>query len=144
VRTGGLCVVFRRLYSDQGSTIGVVARRAAGVAADEELVVHGDGLQVRDVVFVADAVAHLRAAKALLRGAPGAGLADVCTGRPTTVLDLAAGVGRATGRMPRLRHVAARTGDIRHSLGDPGLAAATLGLRAATMLDDGLRATIAP
>lgn len=121
---------------------GVVARFAHGVAAGEALSIHGDGLQVRDLVYVGDAVAHLLAAMALLRRTPQAGVANVCTGVPTTVVGLATVVGRVVGHRPVLRHAAARAGDIRHSLGDPSHAVATLGLRATTTLEDGLCATL--
>jgi UDP-glucose 4-epimerase len=58
------------------------------------------------------------------------------------VLELAETLGRAARRTPRIAFGPARPGDIRHSLGDGTAAAALLGVRAATRLEDGLAATL--
>jgi len=121
---------------------GVVSVFAARLARGETLGMHGDGRQTRDFVFVADAVAHLRAAMARLRGRRGAEVLNVCSGRAVSVLDLAALIGRLMGCVPRLEHGPARPGDIRHSRGDPAAAVAALGLAAATPLEEGLAATL--
>ncbi len=119
---------------------GVVSIFAARLARAAPLLVHGDGGQARDFVFVGDAVAHLLAAMRRLEAAaaPAAEICNVCTGRATTVLELAALLGRLTGNAPQVAHGPARPGDIRHSLGDPARAIAMLGVAAATRLADGL------
>lgn len=122
---------------------GVISIFAALAAADRPITVHGDGLQLRDFVYVGDVVAHLHAAMRHLAAAPGRHVLNVCTGRATSVLELAQALGRLHGRAPRISHGPARTGDIRRSLGDPARAVATLGLRAGIVLEDGLARTLA-
>jgi UDP-glucose 4-epimerase len=122
---------------------GVVSIFAAKLAAGAPLAIHGEGTQTRDLVFVADAVAHLLAAMRRLAEVGGAEVLNVCTGRGISVLELAQVLARLHGRPPRLLHGPARAGDIAHSLGDPAAAIASLGLHAATPLADGLAATLA-
>jgi len=121
---------------------GVISIFAARIAAGQPLTLHGDGLQTRDFVYVADVVRHLVAGMAALRAAPQAGVLNVCTGRATSVLALAEALARLDGRPLELRHGPARAGDIRASLGSPAAATAMLGLRAETTLEEGLRATV--
>lgn len=122
---------------------GVVSIFAGRLAGGEGVMVHGEGNQTRDFVFVADVVAHLLAAMRHLRAAPGAMVLNVCTGRASSVLDLAATLGRLFGRTPAIAHGPARPGDIARSLGDPARATAALGVAAVTRLEDGLAATLA-
>ena len=53
---------------------------------------------------------------------------NVCTGEATSVLELAHFIGKLAGKHPNVNHIPARTGDIRHSLGDPTNMRAVLGL----------------
>jgi UDP-glucose 4-epimerase len=122
---------------------GVISIFAALVAADRTVTVHGDGEQLRDFVYVADVVAHLRASMRHLARQPDCAVLNVCTGRATSVLALAAALGRLHGRTPRIAHGPVRPGDIRRSLGDPSRAIATLGVHADTTLEDGLARTLA-
>lgn len=121
---------------------GVVSIFAARLARGEGLVLHGDGRQTRDFVFVADVVAHLMAAMAHLRAAGGATVLNVCTGRASSVQDLARSLGALFGAAPALSHGPARPGDIARSLGSPARATATLGVAAATPLPAGLAALL--
>jgi UDP-glucose 4-epimerase len=121
---------------------GVISIFAARIAAGQGVTVHGDGGQTRDFVYVADVVAHLLAGMELLQDAPQAAVVNVCTGRATSVLQLARTLGAASGRAARIAHGPARAGDIRTSLGDPRAATALLGVVARTTLEDGLRATL--
>ncbi|HEY0418078.1 MAG TPA: NAD-dependent epimerase/dehydratase family protein [Acetobacteraceae bacterium] len=122
---------------------GVISIFARKVATGQPVTVHGDGLQSRDFVFVADVVAHFRAAMRHIESRPAALVLNVCTGRATTVLDLARTLGRIQGRTPEIVHGPTRPGDIRLSLGDPSAAIATLGLQARTRLEEGLTETLA-
>jgi len=119
---------------------GVIAIFADRVAENREITVNGDGGQVRDFVYVADVVRHLVAA---MDGKPdGSRVYNVCTGRPTTVLELARIISELGGARPRIIHGPARIGDIRTSLGDPRLAAQSFGFTARTPVTEGLRATL--
>jgi UDP-glucose 4-epimerase len=67
---------------------------------------------------------------------------NVCTGRGTSIMELARLLGDIEGRKPHIVRGAPRPGDIRHSIGDPSLAVAMLGISAVTELRDGLIGTI--
>lgn len=115
---------------------GVISRFLAQARSGGPITIFGDGLQTRDFVHVDDVV------RAMLLAEAGAGLdapvVNVCSGIPTTVNDLAAAVGRATGRAFAIAHLEPRAGDIRRSVGDPGLAARKLRWRPEIGLEDGL------
>nr|MDA8253314.1 NAD-dependent epimerase/dehydratase family protein [Rhodospirillales bacterium] len=119
---------------------GVVSIFAARLARGLPVTLHGDGTQTRDFVHVGDVVAHLRAAMALLAREGGSGVLNVCTGRETSVRDLAATLGAVFGVAPEITHGPARAGDIARSLGDPARATAALGVAAGTRLEAGLAA----
>ncbi len=123
---------------------GVISIFADAIAAGRPITLHGDGSQTRDFVFVADVVAHLMAGMRHLGEHPGAHVLNVCTGRETSVRDLALAIGAASRREPDMRLGPARAGDIGRSIGSPALATATLGLRAGTSLAEGLAMTLAP
>lgn len=122
---------------------GVISIFARLVAHGEQVCVHGDGLQMRDFVYVRDVVAHFRAAMRRLVAEQGCDVVNVCTGRGTSVLELTAILGRIHGRLPRVVHGPMRNGDIRQSLGDPARAIALLHVTAPTALVDGLSHTLA-
>lgn len=122
---------------------GVISIFASAIGAGQPVTLHGDGSQTRDFVFVADVVKHLVVGMQYLADRPGAYVLNVCTGRETSVRDLAEAIGIATQRQPVLRSGPARPGDIAQSVGSPRLAAATLGLHERTSLVDGLAATLA-
>jgi len=68
---------------------------------------------------------------------------NVCTGQPTSILNLASIIADLCGTSLTLRHQPARAGEIRHSLGQPALARQRLATSAATTLRDGLAETLA-
>ncbi|MDN3567668.1 NAD-dependent epimerase/dehydratase family protein [Paeniroseomonas aquatica] len=120
---------------------GVISIFAARIAAGLPLTLHGDGQQTRDFVYVEDVVRHLLAGMAVLQEAPQAVVLNVCTGRATSILDLARTLARLDGRPLAMSFGQARAGDIRASLGHPGKATAMLGVRATKSLEAGLRVT---
>ena len=124
-------------HSPYSGVISIFARRVAEGAG---IVVHGDGAQTRDFVFVADVVNHLRAAmdKVSAPGAAEAYVFNVCTGRETSIAALASTLGELNGREPALTHAPARAGDIARSVGSPETAQAVLGVRADVGLREGL------
>jgi UDP-glucose 4-epimerase len=122
---------------------GVISIFAQLVGIGAPLTMNDDGLQVRDFIYVHDVVTHFRAAMQRLKDAPGCDVLNVCTGRGTTIMDLALILGEIHGRVPRINHGPARPGDIRQSVGDPARAVTTLGVSARTALVDGLSVTLA-
>ncbi len=121
---------------------GVISIFADRIARGAPVSVHGDGGQTRDFVFVADVVAHLVGAMAYLGRVPGAWACNVCTGRETSVLELAQTLAELSGRPAQIGHGPARAGDIRRSVGSPARAKTLLGISAGTSLARGLASTL--
>ncbi len=134
--------VFGPRQDPQSPYSGVISIFAKRVACGQPVVVHGDGEQTRDFIFVADVVQHLAAAMAVLASSPAALVCNVCTGRAVSVLALAHALAETTGQPLHLQHQPGRCGDIRHSRGDATLARQVLGAAATTTLEAGLAATL--
>ena len=79
----------------------------------------------------------------LARAGTDAPVFNVCTGRSTTIRDLAAAVAGVLGIAPEIAYGPPRAGEIRTSLGDPSAARRELGFAAETELRDGLARTLA-
>jgi UDP-glucose 4-epimerase len=121
---------------------GVISIFAARIAKGLSLTLHGDGRQTRDFVYVDDVVRHLVAGMGVLHATRRAEVLNVCTGRATSIVELAQTLARLDGRPLALSFGPARAGDIRASLGSPLRATAMLGVQAKTTLETGLRATV--
>lgn len=95
-----------------------------------------DGGQMRDFVHVSDvAAANLLA---LGRTEPGVVVANVCSGEPHSIGDLAASLARAHGGPAPVVTGEFRLGDVRHVVASPSLAADVLGFRARVGFDEGV------
>jgi nucleoside-diphosphate-sugar epimerase len=118
----------------------VIPRFITAAKSGGEAVVYGDGEQTRDFNFIANVVeANLLACRA---GEDALGKAfNVACGERISLNDLLGVVGELAGRPVRVRHDAARAGDIRHSLAAIDLAARHLGYRPGVALRDGLERT---
>jgi UDP-glucose 4-epimerase len=107
---------------------GVVAIFSAAAAAGGPAIVFGNGLQTRDYVHVLDVAAAFVAA-----GRSGtSGVLNISSGRETSVLEVAQGLGVAVEYAP------CRRGEIERSCLDPAMAQRSLGWHARTGLRDGL------
>ena len=115
---------------------GVISIFADRIEGGRPITIHGDGQQSRDFIYVADVVAHLRAAMAT--GTSGFRVFNVCTGRATSVASLAQIIAGRLGVNAEISHGPARPGDIRHSIGAPDRARAALGVSAEITIEDGL------
>ena len=127
---------------------GVISIFAKAIANGQTVTVHGDGQQTRDLVFVADIVSHLTTGMRFLLNrktngeTPRALVLNACTGRETSVLEMAAILGELLSRPPAIEHGPTRPGDIKRSVGSYAMARATLGLTAQTSIRTGLAATL--
>jgi UDP-glucose 4-epimerase len=115
---------------------GVISIFCERLAQGKPVTVHGDGGQTRDFIHVSDIVSALQAA--LPAASLAAPVLNVCTGRATSILELAAAVGRVCGRRPDILHAPARAGDIRESVGSPDMLKSMLRLEACVALEEGL------
>jgi UDP-glucose 4-epimerase len=125
---------------------GVLAIFCRRLSAGAPVTVHGDGLQSRDFVFVADAIRRTRRAMALAHEASGpaaARVVNVCTGQPVTLIEAGETIARLLGTTFQPQHGPERPGDVRQSLGDATLCHRLLGDVPTTPLADGLAATLA-
>jgi dTDP-L-rhamnose 4-epimerase len=115
---------------------GVAAIFASRLLNGHAPVAFEDGAQTRDFVHVTDVARafHL----AVESDADGAAL-NVCTGEPSSVVDVAQGLATGLGLAIEPEIVGKyRAGDIRHCIGDPSRAAELLGFRAEVEVGSGL------
>ncbi len=130
---------------------GVISIFCERISAGAPISIYGDGRQTRDFVYVADVVVALLAAMALQpASAPGSGpgiinspVFNVCTGIATSVDALARLIADLSGKSLAIVSRPLRAGEIRHSLGVPDLADATLHLPPRVALRDGLADVLA-
>ncbi|MGH3429478.1 MAG: NAD-dependent epimerase/dehydratase family protein [Mycobacteriales bacterium] len=103
-----------------------------------EFRMYGDGLQIRDFTYVADAVrANVLAATA--RGILGSVVANIAGGSQVSLMDVIKTVEDVAGRPVNLLRGAAQAGDVRRTGGDINAAAAILGWAPSVSLEDGVR-----
>jgi UDP-glucose 4-epimerase len=115
----------------------VVAAFCEGLKRDAPVVIHGDGGQTRDFVFVGD----VARANVFAVESPVTGPFNISTGSETDVNTLFQLLAKAFGSRLVPLNGPARTGDIRRSVLDPGRAARELGWRAEIDLQEGLAIT---
>lgn len=121
---------------------GVISAFLSRAISEQPLVIHGDGGQSRDFIYVEDVVRFLHAAMNRLHEEPSHFTCNVCSGHSTTIRELAEAVAAAAGRPIRIDHGPERIGDIRHSQGDPRTAAALLRIAPETTVTKGLLSTM--
>jgi len=119
---------------------GVISRFAKQLDRGMPIDIHGDGGQVRDFVYVKDAVLFLIAGVTARLTTPE--IFNVCTGRPIAINQLARMLASIAGRPLVVHHGASRPDDIRMSTGDPSKALLVLQVRAETNLFVGLQRTL--
>jgi UDP-glucose 4-epimerase len=129
---------------DAGSPYsGVIAIFADRIRRGEAPIVYGDGQQTRDFIYVGDVTQHLEAAMNSLASKPRSLICNVCTGRAVTIQALAHHIGDVLGHPGfRVKFAPPRTGDLRHSCGDPHRAMHELNVRPEIALHCGLSALL--
>jgi UDP-glucose 4-epimerase len=123
---------------------GVIAIFAERLARGDGVTIHGDGEQTRDFVYVGDVVRYLVAAmnQQLKQPSGDPMVFNICTGRPTSVKQLATVIASLNGCEPDITHDAPRLGDVRVSIGDPARVQLAFGFAAETALETGLAQTL--
>ncbi len=119
---------------------GVIAIFTGLLTAGKTPVVHGDGQQARDFVYVENCVDAIRRA-ADTPGVSGK-VYNVGTGRIVTVLDLVAALNAALGTAIDPAFGPSRPGDVRFSLAKVGRIRADLGFEAQVPFAEGIRRTV--
>jgi len=119
---------------------GVISRFIDRILQGLPITIFGDGQQTRDFVYIDDAVNYLTTTMHLLRTK--GEIFNVCTGRPTSVLQLAKTLSMIAREQLSIDYAKARRGDISASLGDPKKAKLLMGLSSDTSLGKGLTATM--
>jgi UDP-glucose 4-epimerase len=119
---------------------GVISIFCKRLKASEPISIFGDGLQTRDFVHVSDVVRALLTG--MSRASTEANVYNVCTGQPTTILELVDKIGERLGVTVKPVFAAPRKGEIRESIGNPTKAFDDLGFKARIPLLDGLKRTI--
>ncbi|NLS12917.1 NAD-dependent epimerase/dehydratase family protein [Vibrio sp. SM6] len=133
--------VFGPRQNPQSSYSNVISIFIKQVLAQKPLEVHGDGEQVRDFIYVDDAVRFLCAAMA--NASTNADIFNVCRGEALSVNQLASIIMSLADQRVAVYHQAPRRGDIRTSIGSPMRAGCELGCFATTSVIQGLRNLIA-
>jgi UDP-glucose 4-epimerase len=119
---------------------GVVSIFCERIRRGEPIEIFGDGRRTRDFILVADVVTALLRAMDLRP--PGAPVFNICTGRATSVLELARTVASLCSRSLEIHFRPERDREIAHSCGSPIAARLALGLGRATEIRAGLAATL--
>lgn len=117
---------------------GVISIFAQRIPTKQKITIFGDGAQSRDFVYVSDIVETLERAMRALYTKPAHYVANACTGKHISITALAQTIGDTYGVRPSIEHAPARTGDIRHSTGNPALCASLLHFTPSVSLKDGL------
>lgn len=115
---------------------GVISIFERSYREGKSVTVFGNGRQTRDFVSVHD-VARANVIAATKTGLA-SGAANICTGHPTTLLEVIDVFHRAYPTVAAPRFEPARAGDIVHSAGAPELAASSLGFVAEVSVEAGL------
>jgi len=103
------------------------------------ITIFGDGGQMRDFVYVGDAVRAFAAAmEKLIANPEGHDEINICTGRPTSIQSLADTIAALVNYSDTYNYGPARKGDIRVSVGDAKHLAEQLGLHLDVTLTEGL------
>ena len=127
--------VFGRRQDPSSPYSGVISIFVRRMREGKAITIYGDGKQTRDFIAVDD----VARANVLAATKPGveSGVANICTGRPVSLLALIKHLSRIAPLKP-LRFAPARKGDIRRSAGTTAAARKSLGFRPQTDVSESL------
>lgn len=119
---------------------GVISIFKERISHNQSITIYGDGEQTRDFVFVGDVIHCLRVGMENTQLSPT--VFNVCTGKKTSVKQLAKTVMHITGNNVPIDYRDARKGDILTSVGDSQKAKKLLGINSYYSIYDGLNTLI--
>jgi UDP-glucose 4-epimerase len=119
----------------------VIPKFTSCLLANQLLTVYGDGEQSRDFTYVENVVE----ANVLAMTAPGIGgkVCNIGCGARVTLNQLIQHLQAIVGVEATVEYVAAKPGDVRHSLADINLARRILGYQPKILIEEGLKRTVA-
>jgi UDP-glucose 4-epimerase len=121
------------------SYAGVITKFLDRIRKRQSPIINGDGLQVRDFVYVGDvAKANLLAMESKVDFS----FINIGSGKPTTILELAQMIIRASGLELKPVHEKPLQGDVKESLADTSLAKRLLGWNTEVELEDWLKKVV--
>jgi len=125
---------------NEGSYAGVIPLTIRRILEGESPVIHGDGIQTRDLTYVldiADAAVKIYHAKST-RGIA----VNIASCKEISINDLVAKIAKLMDCRKPIIHDAPRPGDVRRFIGDNSLAKKLLNYKPKVDFDEGLRLTI--
>lgn len=121
---------------------GVISIFTNHICSGQSIRIYGDGHQVRDFVYVDDAVKAFTAAMQHRERLQGHDVFNLCTGRSTSINRLASEIEFVSERRVERHYLPERKGDIRVSIGDPAKLYLHLNVSLNTSLREGLQQMI--
>ena len=134
----GTALRYSNVYGERQNTAGtsgIVAIACGNHQRGAVTTVFGDGEQTRDYVHCSD-VARVNA---LCAAQPG-GTFNIGTGKETSVNDIINRLAGISGKAVKVKHLAAKSGDVKRTCLDNSLAVGVLGWRPKVGLEQGIRA----
>lgn len=135
------CVRYFTVYGPRQRPDMAFSRFISAALAGRPVEVYGDGEQVRDFTFVADAVEATIRAGSIAN--PGEAIFNVGGGSRVTVRTVLATLAEILGGRIDIHELPAQPGDVRETGADLRRAASTLSWHPTVSLDEGLRAQVA-
>lgn len=119
---------------------GVIPFTIRRIINNEIPVVHGDGKQTRDFIYVqdtADAIVDICLSEKT-RGR----IINIASGKETSIIGLISSIMRIMGCKKEIKHDGPRPGDVRRHMADISLARKLIGFKSAVEMEEGLARTV--
>lgn len=122
---------------NSGGYAGVIPLTLKRIKKNEPLIVHGDGLQTRDWIYVIDTADA--AIKICNTSSTRGKIINIASGKETTIKELMNMIIKATNYRGKIVHTEPRKGDIRRHFADISLAKKLINFKCNVALEEGIR-----